>query len=318
MKTKAVTIEGEFDLPNWTWEKRLTLDEITHKEVCTLCRGGKVKLGPRDFLYGVKNKATREYRHMVARSAEEALIELGWTGQDVWIMIVDSGTKGPMMTEETKQKLRAYNAKKRAERGTYTPIKKQSNARTRHYHHCPVCDQNYAHVATIDCPDQIRTCIMCEVVDEKSNGGIDSSAAVCYTDVDSMSRDEVDIEQETLDQKGGDIMDIKTFVKEFIDGQCTEEDEKTKKPVLSGDKLFALAKANGVEAGKYRKEFNTAAGRIRMTIGNMIRGAAVRNGKLITIGGATKTVPEALLPKKKEKVEKKAKEEKKASAKKAA
>lgn len=97
-------------------------------------------------------------------------------------------------------------------------------------------------------------------------------------------------------------MDLKTLVKEFIDGQITVKDEETKKLVLDKNKLFDLAKANGVDAAKYRKDFVPEnAGRIRMTIGNMIRGAAVRNGKLITLGGGTKTVPADLLPAKKEK-----------------
>lgn len=148
-----------------------------------------------------------------------------------------------------------------------------------------------------------------ERLQKVARGDIDTMAKKSYTSSTSNSK------------RGGEYMDtLAGWVREFIDGQINEKEDGKDVPDLT--KLFELAKVNEVEgAAKYRKELKPEnAGRIRMTLGNMLRGAASKNGRLVTLGGGTKVVPEGLIPKKKEKAPKapkaakKAKGEKKAKA----
>lgn len=96
---------------------------------------------------------------------------------------------------------------------------------------------------------------------------------------------------------------LAAWVKGFIEGQINEK--KDGKDVPNLNLLFDLAKANDVDSSKlskYKKDLEPeTAGRIRMTVGNMIRGAAAKAGKLSTLGGGSKLVPDGLIPKKAEK-----------------
>lgn len=306
----------------WSWEKRLQLDIETHRQQCKLCHSLAVKTEvsagvqskftvsgdhtvvtfkipprqPGQYLYGVKHKGTREYQHVIATSIDEGLRELGWERGMCWVSILDARVK-ETMSEETKARLREIG---RAKRGLRPKVVREPRIDPRHTHTCPECHKNYFH--TEGGCDRVleRKCIMCETVfvEEPKEGVLTAPAPrVKMAPLINTNR-------ETETQEGGDIMDLKGFVKEFIDDQVYGQDEKGK-PELDESKLFNLAKANGLDCGKYRKDFKENQGRIRMTIGNMIRGAAVRNGKLITINGASKPVPSNLLPPKKEKAEKK-------------
>jgi len=285
----------------WSIDKREQLDRMVHEEKCAVCKKGKPKLKPHEFLFGVKNVATRDYLHAVATSSNDAVAQLGWDGVATYVIQLDSGTRGSPMSEETKRRLREINASRRSDR---PPRPKRIDPR--HEHICPECKGKFIHTSNRPCDAEIR-CMECDLTNSKKRKrGIDTPAAPCYND-GAMD----------TNQKGGDNMeDLKSFVKAFLESQVMEKDEKDK-IVLVPKKLFQLAKANGLDVAKYEKTYGPeTAGRARMTIGNMLRGAAVRNGKLTTIGGASKIVPEAMLPKKKEKpaAEKKEKKEKKKKA----
>lgn len=60
------------------------------------------------------------------------------------------------------------------------------------------------------------------------------------------------------------------------DGTETSETVTLKKTVFNLDKLFALAEENKIDVSKYKADVDKpgAPGRLRMTIGNMLRAAA--------------------------------------------
>jgi hypothetical protein len=116
------------------------------------------------------------------------------------------------------------------------------------------------------------------------------------------------------------MKNLAEFNKEFIESQVFEKN-KDGKEEFSIDLLAKLAKANGIDAADVAaqvKRYKPAtAGLVRMAMGNMIRGALAHNRKAVTINGATKSIPENLLPKpvvKKEKKPAKAKKQKKKAA----
>lgn len=289
MKTKLKVNKNGLEEEGWNWDKRVQLDLAVHEERCADCRDPQ-KLRPGEKRFAVKNTLTREFLHVVALDSDAAKRALGWP-LDVgvcWAMIVEDAERtGAAMSEETKQRLREINL---ARRGLRRAEPRERREDPRHRHMCLKCGDFWVHTDSDCLREETRTCSFCE----PDMGGL--------TEDPSCDRVSVEDRINNDERKEDDFMDLKTLVKEFIDGQITVKDEETKKLVLDKNKLFDLAKANGVDAAKYRKDFVPEnAGRIRMTIGNMIRGAAVRNGKLITLGGGTKTVPADLLPAKKEK-----------------
>jgi len=73
-----------------------------------------------------------------------------------------------------------------------------------------------------------------------------------------------------------------------IEKQCVVTTEENKTPRLDLDKLFALAEANYVDVSLHRRtaDNKNAPGRLRMTIGNMLRSRAKRRGGLLAIDGS--------------------------------
>ncbi len=71
------------------------------------------------------------------------------------------------------------------------------------------------------------------------------------------------------------------------DGTKTVETVDTKNTRINLDSLFALAKANNLNVDKYADQVDrpNAAGRLRMTIGNMLRSAAKKRHGLYNIAG---------------------------------
>ena len=72
------------------------------------------------------------------------------------------------------------------------------------------------------------------------------------------------------------------------DGKVTGTETKTLKATTTNlDKLFALAEVNGLDVDKYKGDVGkkNAAGRLRMTIGNMLRAAARKRHGLNGLDG---------------------------------
>lgn len=81
---------------------------------------------------------------------------------------------------------------------------------------------------------------------------------------------------------------MKTKVTKAEDGSETSEEIDTGKRQLDLDKLFDLADANGIDArGRYGEQVSNAGapGRLRMTVGNMLRAAARKRHGLNDING---------------------------------
>lgn len=68
------------------------------------------------------------------------------------------------------------------------------------------------------------------------------------------------------------------WIGELIDKQCVAQDDKGKPTGLVIEDLFGLAEVNGIDVTKYRTQVDrpNAVGRLRMTIGNMLRARAKR------------------------------------------
>ncbi len=77
------------------------------------------------------------------------------------------------------------------------------------------------------------------------------------------------------------------------DGTETTETVDTNKTSIDMDKLFALAEANSFDVEKYKGdvEKKNAPGRLRMSIGNMLRAAARKRHGLYTIEGEWTDAP---------------------------
>lgn len=71
------------------------------------------------------------------------------------------------------------------------------------------------------------------------------------------------------------------------DGTKTVETVQTNKTRISMDHLFALAEANSIDVEKYKADADkpNAPGRLRMTIGNMLRAAAKKRHGLFNVAG---------------------------------
>ena len=76
------------------------------------CRYCKLKPHEGEFLFGVKNAETREYRHILAHDSEEAKDKAGWNGSTLYVMIVR--IPSAPMAEETKARLRQIQAERKA------------------------------------------------------------------------------------------------------------------------------------------------------------------------------------------------------------
>jgi len=72
------------------------------------------------------------------------------------------------------------------------------------------------------------------------------------------------------------------------DGSETEETVTLKSTSIDLDALFALAEANAIDVAKYKTQIDThgAPGRLRMTIGNMLRSAAKKRHGLYVLDKA--------------------------------
>lgn len=79
----------------------------------------------------------------------------------------------------------------------------------------------------------------------------------------------------------------------FVGEQCTSQTDDNQTPHLDLEKLFTLAEQNGIETGSYRGQADNknAPGRLRMTIGNMLRARAKRRHGLLDINGKEVTPP---------------------------
>ena len=77
------------------------------------------------------------------------------------------------------------------------------------------------------------------------------------------------------------------------DGTKTVETVATNKTRISMDHLFALAEANSLDVAKYKADADkpNAPGRLRMTIGNMLRAAAKKRHGLFNVAGEWNDAP---------------------------
>jgi hypothetical protein len=71
------------------------------------------------------------------------------------------------------------------------------------------------------------------------------------------------------------------------DGTKTTEVVETKQTRINMDNLFALAEVNSIDVDKYKPDADkpNAPGRLRMTIGNMLRAAAKKRHGLYNVHG---------------------------------
>lgn len=80
---------------------------------------------------------------------------------------------------------------------------------------------------------------------------------------------------------------MKTVTTKAEDGTETSEQVPTNRTSIDMDALFSLGKANHLNVDKYadQVENKNAPGRLRMTIGNMLRAAARKRHGLFDAGG---------------------------------
>ena len=112
-------------------------------------------------------------------------------------------------------------------------------------------------------------------------GVLDKTVSLCLNGKDKT---------ENLKRKEGTDMTLNNWVKEFIDGHVMVQDNG--KATMDPKALFVLAEVNALDVKKYKAKYKSQdAGRIKMTVGNMLRGAASRRHKLLTPGGKSTLVP---------------------------
>ena len=97
------------------WSARKTSDKARHLAACAVCRE-RLRPGPDQKLYGIKNARTRQFVHVVV-NGESLESGLGWPREEILysLLIEDGAPKGLPMTEETKAKLREASEKQKAE-----------------------------------------------------------------------------------------------------------------------------------------------------------------------------------------------------------
>lgn len=82
-------------------------------------------------------------------------------------------------------------------------------------------------------------------------------------------------------------MNVKTWTNKFLQDQAEASDKENKVEVL-----LDLCDQNNIDVAKLRSQLdNSTAGRIRMTAGNLLRGAAVRRLGLFDLEGDWNEVP---------------------------
>jgi len=86
----------------------------------------------------------------------------------------------------------------------------------------------------------------------------------------------------------------KTVTTKAEDGTETTSTVDTAKTTVSMDALFALGKVNNLNVDKYadQVENKNAPGRLRMTIGNMLRAAARKRHGLFDVNGEWHAAPD--------------------------
>lgn len=93
----------------------------------------------------------------------------------------------------------------------------------------------------------------------------------------------------------GEVLDVvhKEVTTKNEDGTETTETVATSKTSVNMDRLFALAETNNLNVDKYKAdvEKKNAPGRLRMTIGNMLRAAARKRHGLYSIAGEWNDAP---------------------------
>lgn len=79
-----------------------------------------------------------------------------------------------------------------------------------------------------------------------------------------------------------------------IESQCVVSTEDNKTPRLDLERLFKLAEVNFIDVHLHRRtaDNKNAPGRLRMTIGNMLRSRAKRRGGLLDLDGKVMTPAE--------------------------
>lgn len=75
------------------------------------------------------------------------------------------------------------------------------------------------------------------------------------------------------------------WIGQVMDDQCRVEGD------VSIELICQLAEANGCDVSKYKGLDPKAAGRVRMTIGNMLRSRAFKRGGLYDVNGKPMTAP---------------------------
>ncbi len=113
---------------------------------------------------------------------------------------------------------------------------------------------------------------------------IDKVTQTCYSGPEGQNQPRKEVENMSLNE----------WVKQFMEGFIFKDDNG--KRTMDPRALFGLAEVNKLDIKKYKSGFKASdAGRIRMTIGNMLRGAAARRHKLLTPGGKSTLVPPKLV-----------------------
>lgn len=91
---------------------------------------------------------------------------------------------------------------------------------------------------------------------------------------------------------------MKTVDVKDAEGNVTGKTEvETKETRIDLDRLFALAAVNAINADKFKEQVDrkNAPGRIRMSVGNMLRAAARRRHGLYSIDGTWHEAPAELI-----------------------
>jgi len=113
---------------------------------------------------------------------------------------------------------------------------------------------------------------------------IDKTTQTCYSGPEGQNQPRKEVENMSLNE----------WVKQFMEGFIFKNENG--KRTMDPRALFGLAEVNKLDIKKYKSGFRASdAGRIRMTIGNMLRGAASRRHKLLTPGGKSTLVPPKLV-----------------------
>lgn len=88
------------------------------------------------------------------------------------------------------------------------------------------------------------------------------------------------------------VMKTKTVTDEES-GEKTETQVETKKTRVDMDALFGLMDQNNIDVAKYEEQRDrpNAAGRLRMTFGNMLRAAAKKRHGLVDLNGEWHDAP---------------------------